>query len=205
MKMAELSRESGVPVATIKFYLREGLLTAGDRTQSNQAEYHEHHVKRLRLIRAMVGVAQTPIADVRDVLAAIDDPEVNAHSVFGVAQRGVMPKAGLRAEGPLPERLERLAVQRNWTDTEDNPAWQAAASVLRSYDELGADDITSVLDAYAEAAEIVARADIAAIAARKGLVNQVEGVLLGTALGDVLFASLRRIAQEHVSAQQFPT
>ncbi|MCE5289338.1 MAG: MerR family transcriptional regulator [Nocardiaceae bacterium] len=205
MKMAELSRESGVPVATIKFYLREGLLTAGERTQSNQAEYNEHHVKRLRLIRAMVGVAQTPIADVRDVLAALDDPAVNAHSVFGLAQRRVLPKAGLLSEGPLPERLEQLAAERNWTDTADNPAWQTAASVLRSYDELGADDITSVLDAYAEAAEIVARADIAAIAARRGLVNQVEGVLLGTALGDVLFASLRRIAQEHVSGQQFQT
>lgn len=205
MKMAELSRESGVPVPTIKFYLREGILTPGERTQSNQAEYNEHHVKRLRLIRAMVGVAQTPIADVRDVLAALDDPDVSAHSVFGLAQRGVMPKTGLLSEGPLPERLEQLAAQRNWTDTDDNPAWQTAASVLRSYDELGADDITSVLDAYAEAAEIVARADIAAIAARRGLVNQVEGVLLGTALGDVLFASLRRIAQEHVSAQQFQT
>ena len=30
MLMAELSRRSGVPVATIKYYLREGLLPPGE-------------------------------------------------------------------------------------------------------------------------------------------------------------------------------
>jgi DNA-binding transcriptional MerR regulator len=203
MKMAELSRESGVSIATIKFYLRDGLLAPGERTQANQADYNDQHLKRLRLIRAMVGLAQMPLAAVREVLEALDDPERRAHAVFGVAQRGVMPRIAPEPDAPKSERLVSLAEQREWTETEDNPAWQVAANVLHTYANLGAEDLTSVLEAYAEAAEIVARADIAAIAARAGLANQVEGVLIGTALGDVLFASLRRIAQEKVSSERF--
>ena len=41
MLMAELSRSSGVPVATIKDYLREGLLPPGTATSATRAEYGE--------------------------------------------------------------------------------------------------------------------------------------------------------------------
>jgi len=44
--MAELSKTSGVPVATIKFYLRERLLPAGERTGPNQSIYGEQHLRR---------------------------------------------------------------------------------------------------------------------------------------------------------------
>jgi DNA-binding transcriptional MerR regulator len=54
MRMAELSRASGIPVATIKFYLREQLLPAGERTGPNQSRYGEEHLRRLRLIRGLL-------------------------------------------------------------------------------------------------------------------------------------------------------
>jgi DNA-binding transcriptional MerR regulator len=53
MLMAELSRSSGVPVATIKYYLREGLLPPGAATSATRAEYDEAHLRRLRLTRAL--------------------------------------------------------------------------------------------------------------------------------------------------------
>jgi DNA-binding transcriptional MerR regulator len=40
MRIAELSRRSGVSVPTIKYYLREGLLPPGERTSPNQALYN---------------------------------------------------------------------------------------------------------------------------------------------------------------------
>ncbi|MET1074743.1 MAG: MerR family transcriptional regulator, partial [Umezawaea sp.] len=52
MRMAELSAESGVPVATIKYYLREGLVPAGELTSPNQAQYQARHLQRLKLVRA---------------------------------------------------------------------------------------------------------------------------------------------------------
>lgn len=44
--MRELAECSGVPVATIKFYLRTGLLAPGERTSPNQARYTGEHVRR---------------------------------------------------------------------------------------------------------------------------------------------------------------
>ncbi len=41
MRVAELSRRSGVSVASIKYYLREGLLPPGELTSPNQAHYGE--------------------------------------------------------------------------------------------------------------------------------------------------------------------
>lgn len=41
MRMAELSSSSGVPIPTIHFYLREGLLPPGERTSPNQAHYDD--------------------------------------------------------------------------------------------------------------------------------------------------------------------
>ena len=39
MRISELSARTGVPVATIKYYLREGLLPEGERTAPTQATY----------------------------------------------------------------------------------------------------------------------------------------------------------------------
>ncbi len=55
MRISELSRTTGVPIATIKFYLREHLLPEGTRTSATQAQYGEEHVSRLRLVRALIG------------------------------------------------------------------------------------------------------------------------------------------------------
>ena len=56
MRMAELSTTSDVPVATIKYYLREKLLPAGESETANQARYGSTHLDRLRLIRALIDV-----------------------------------------------------------------------------------------------------------------------------------------------------
>jgi DNA-binding transcriptional MerR regulator len=57
MWMAELAARSGLSVATIKFYLREGLLPPGEATGATRSRYDESHVRRLRLIRALTEVA----------------------------------------------------------------------------------------------------------------------------------------------------
>ncbi|GMA88788.1 hypothetical protein GCM10025868_40380 [Angustibacter aerolatus] len=45
-----------MPVATVKYYLREGLLPPGTPTSRTQAQYDEEHVRRLRLVRALLDV-----------------------------------------------------------------------------------------------------------------------------------------------------
>lgn len=72
MRMAELSRRSGVPTPTIKYYLREGLLPPGETTAPNQADYGPEHLDRLSLIRALREAADLPIATLGRVFAAMD-------------------------------------------------------------------------------------------------------------------------------------
>src|SRR5882672_1697160 len=88
MRMAELSAQSGVSVATIKYYLREGLLPPGERTSPNQAQYAAGHVRRLKLVRALLDIGGLTVSRVRDVLAGIDSP-TGIHQVLGITQRGL--------------------------------------------------------------------------------------------------------------------
>ena len=53
LKMSELVEASGVPAATIKHYLREGLLPEPIKTSRNMAWYRPETVERIALIRRL--------------------------------------------------------------------------------------------------------------------------------------------------------
>src|SRR3954464_11559505 len=72
MKISELSQVAGIPVATIKFYIRKGLLPSGSLTARNQADYDSTHVERLALIRAMRGQGAGPVETIARVRRAAD-------------------------------------------------------------------------------------------------------------------------------------
>ena len=92
MRIGELSRRTGVPVPTIKYYVREGLLPAGQLTSPNQASYDDAHERRLRLIRALLDVGGLKVAAIAEVLAAVDDPGRSVHKVLGVATDRIVPR-----------------------------------------------------------------------------------------------------------------
>lgn len=89
MRMSKLSSITGATVPTLKFYLREHLLHAGERTSPNQSQYDETHVQRVRLVRALLEVGGLSVARAREVLGAVDAGTMPLSSVFGVAQRAV--------------------------------------------------------------------------------------------------------------------
>ncbi|GAB3839445.1 MerR family transcriptional regulator [Kribbella italica] len=98
MRINELAEQSGVAPATIKYYVREGLLPGGERAGYNQVSYDASHLHRIRLLRAMIGMGGLPIALVKQVVAAVDDPERTVHSTLGEAQRAVSAaRTGARA------------------------------------------------------------------------------------------------------------
>jgi DNA-binding transcriptional MerR regulator len=89
MRISELSSQTGIPVATIKFYLREKLLQDGVRTAATQAQYDESHVARLRLIRALLGPGGLSVAAAQSVIGAIEEPPGSVHDLLGVAADAV--------------------------------------------------------------------------------------------------------------------
>jgi len=68
LRMGELARASGVPAATIKHYLREGLLPQPHKTSRNMAYYPPELVDRIRLIKQLQEERFMPLRVIREVL-----------------------------------------------------------------------------------------------------------------------------------------
>ncbi|MEV4611700.1 MerR family transcriptional regulator [Kitasatospora sp. NPDC049258] len=206
MRIGELSRRAGVPVPTIKYYVREGLIPGGERIGPNQARYDEAHVHRLKLVRAMVEVGKLSVATTREVLTAIDSPGSSLHDVLGIAQAAVTPQVTVsdRAAWALAEQaVSELVARHGWVVKESNPARQALAQLVVTFRDLGQDDLLGVLEDYASVAERLAAAELAAIGHREGVDSKVEGAVLGTVLGDALIGAMRRLAQANASHRAF--
>ncbi|MCU1627248.1 MAG: hypothetical protein JWP64_2197 [Pseudonocardia sp.] len=208
MRVSDLSTVAGVPVATIKYYLREGLLPRGETTTSaNQASYGQAHVRRLTLIRSLVDVGGLSISAVRKVLAAIDDPDVPLHEMLGATVGTVTPGAGATEHDEYRAQavaeIGRVVDARGWRVSADAPARDAAVDVLAAMHRVGGERLATVLDAYVRAVELVAEADLDTVSAVPDRDVRAETALVGTVLGDHLLAALRRLAQEHVSATRF--
>jgi len=199
--MAQLSTTSGVPVATIKYYLREGLLPAGERQGPNQSLYGPEHLRRLRVIRGLIDVGGLSIAAAHQVIDAIDS-DLGLQHTFDIAQRTV--SATIDPASLSPDAINTVdELLRGWHVSPDNPGRLAAARVLQTFTDLGQPDLSGWVPGYAAAALAVAEADLDEIDARADRESKTEMVVIGTVLGDALFAALRRAAQEHVSAQRY--
>ncbi len=70
LKMSELSERSGVSAATIKHYLREGLLPEPVKTSRNMAYYPPEFVERLQTIKRLQEERYMPLRVIREVLGA---------------------------------------------------------------------------------------------------------------------------------------
>lgn len=201
MRMAELSAAAGIPVATIKYYMREGILPAGEHSGPNQASYGDSHVRRLRLIRGLIDVGGLSVAATRRVIDEIDSDHTLAET-FDVAQRTVSDEIDPASLDPAAlHRIDDLLA--GWHLYPGNPGRLAAARVLTTFESVGQSDERGWFRRYAEAALIVAEADLDEIDARDDRDSKVETVIVGTVLGDALFAALRRAAQEHVTTKRY--
>jgi DNA-binding transcriptional MerR regulator len=201
MRISELSERTGVSSASIKYYTREGLLPAGERTGYNSTAYDESHVARLRLIRALIDTGGLTVAAAGKIIAAIDDPDIVLDHVFGIAQQSV-PRDVTPPSAASVEKVHAIMRERGWATVPENPGIPLAAGVL---DDLARTrtDLSAVLPRYAEAIDLIAEADLDAVAASGDRDEMAETVVVGIVLGDVLLAGLRRIAQESLTHRRY--
>jgi len=73
LRMGELAEASGVSAATIKHYLREGLLPEPVKTSRNMAYYPAEFVARIRLIKQLQEERYMPLRVIKDLLD--EDPD----------------------------------------------------------------------------------------------------------------------------------
>ncbi|MEV0397270.1 MerR family transcriptional regulator [Polymorphospora rubra] len=206
MRISELSRRSGVPLSAVKYYQREGLLPEGVRSAPNQVDYGDAHVHRVRLIRALLETGGLSVAATKEVIAALDAEDAPLAETFRVAQHAMStPRAAESAPSEAArQRIAMLARSQGWEVTDDNPGIDAAARALDGLNAIGFDAPDPYLDAYAAAAATAAAADLRALSSLATPDQVAELMVVGTILGDPLFAGLRRLAQQDVTRTLFP-
>ncbi|WP_317228974.1 MerR family transcriptional regulator [Clavibacter sp. MX14-G9D] len=201
MRITELAAATGVAPATVKYYVREGLLPAGTRISDNRTDYDDEHARRVRLIRALIDVGRLPVARAREVLAVLDDDARQVQDVFAVAQDALTPGPP-PTEAPPAEALARVDAateHAGWCVLEGHAGRAQAARAVDAFERSGHRMDDGYLARYAEAAGIQAAADLDAVRHRADRTAMAELMVVGTVLGDQLAAGLRRVAHATVS------
>src|SRR5690349_2521338 len=114
LRIGELAEASGVPVPTIKHYLREGLLPEPVKTSRNMAYYPPEFVDRIRLIKQLQEERYMPLKAIKSVLD--EDPE-RARALLELEDR-ILDRAlaGERTRTSAAEVRERYGVPKDVLD-----------------------------------------------------------------------------------------
>ena len=202
MRMAELSQRSGVPIPTIRYYLREGLLHPGRRTSPNHAVYDDSHLRRLSLIRALVEVGEMPIAAVRALFRHLEAKNADEYTTLGLVQYALVrdPPADTDLTTQA-ETVDQLLTELGWQVRPDNPARRVLASALATLDRLGQQALLALLKPYATTAHELAETEVQLALDRQGLDQRAEAVVTIGVLGDAILSALRKLAQEDATTR----
>ncbi|RKT08502.1 MerR-like DNA binding protein [Streptomyces sp. 3211.6] len=212
MKISELSRRTGVPVASIKYFRRQGLLPAGRATAATLAEYGEEHAERLRLIKALTTLGGLSIAATREVLGAVDQAHttegalgaisyalpvpVASSSPGGTDEDGDGDAAAKEAEEAAGAEVAELLAALDWRAPATSPHVQGLTTALGELHRLDARYAPGELAAYARLAESVARLDLERAECLDDPVALAERAVIVFAICAPVFELLRRLAQE---------
>ncbi|MCC6959503.1 MAG: MerR family transcriptional regulator [Dehalococcoidia bacterium] len=203
MKISELSRQSGIPLPTLKFYLREGLLPPGTLTQPNQADYSESHLRRAELIRALREVAGLSIAKIRAVVDALEQGEAT-YEVMGQAVDalgGEAVSAFTLAQAQAATDIDTLLTELGLPIRDESLARHQIIAAFATVRTLLFPDVAAeFLMPYYLAAEKLARLEKAATPGLFELPPEqaLEKAMLGLALFEPILVAFRRLAHERI-------
>ncbi len=202
MRLSELATETGVSAASLKYYLRESLLTPGEPVTRTQSEYGPAHVERVRLIRALVEVGGLTLAQVKQVIDALDSPTVPRLDLFGKAVDGFAANTTVTPDDDWTALAREFVGGRGWRIAPDDPLLPVLGSQLKAL--AGACPSTvaeQTLARWADAAERIAEADVATLPEDDA--EALKIVVVGNVLSDRVLTTLRRLAQENRSAELY--
>lgn len=221
MRVGELARRSGVAVGNIKFYVREGLLPAGESTAKTQALYGAAHLRRLRTIRVLIEVGGLSLAQVREVLEAIEAEEdaeelsrVVSYAMLA-AQRGTTASRKARGEegeaalGQAQVRTDAFVEALGLEVEPSSPARAQLAESLLALEALGPQVDPIVFAEHARLAYALAQFEIAAIdlgvqaGGETDRARAAEQVAVGSMAFGAAFMALRAMAHEHETRRRF--
>ncbi|MCT9083343.1 MerR family transcriptional regulator [Streptomyces fulvoviolaceus] len=211
MRLAELSERSGVSAATIKYYLREGLLPPGRQINTTTAEYDEEHLRRLRLVRAMIQVGRVPVAKVREVLGHVDDDSLGRSVRLGAAMWALpqVPEPDEDdeyvqvAQQEITTLLDRLGWENAKQLTSISPAYRSLVVAVAAFRRLGYGFGAELLAPYAELMHRTAVLDLDNMETQSSEAERIEWAVLGAILNEPVLQALHRLAQEEETTRRY--
>ncbi|MFJ6917709.1 MerR family transcriptional regulator [Streptomyces sp. NPDC101133] len=211
MRLADLSNRSGVSTATIKYYLREGLLPPGRQLNATTAEYDESHLRRLRLVRALIQVGKVPVATAREVLGHVDDESLGRTIRLGAAlwalPQDAEPDEADPAVAAARTEVDRLLELLGWETSQElaplSPVHRSLVVAVAALRRLGYPWNAELMAPYGELMMEVARRDLDFMETHASEAEQVETAVASAVLFQPVLRALHRLAQEEESARRY--
>jgi DNA-binding transcriptional MerR regulator len=199
MKIAELSRRAGVPIPTIKFYIRAGMLPRGEPGGRTQARYSGSHLDRLALIGTLRRVGLS-LAMIKQALRAMDamSGDVEDFMAIAINSLAITPKeeADASTMADAEALLRAMVAHRGWAVDPGTPAWEAVVHACAGISSIWPGALNEQrLEQYAAVAEDTAAFEIPeewnpTLSPPEAL----QYAVLGTILFEPLILALRRLA-----------
>jgi DNA-binding transcriptional MerR regulator len=201
MRVSELSRRSGVSLPTIKYYIREGVLPAGDKTGPNQADYGDVHLDRLRLVEVLKQQAGLSIAAIQRIARALDTRDVSSATTRTIIASLPPLRQGDDAVDPgrrdaIALQLDALLSARDWYVEHDAAAYSDTVRALAAIEQGWRPLTAGELARYIGAAEQIAAGELPRLP--EEFIDDPTDALLYSVLGTVLvepfILAIRRLA-----------
>lgn len=203
MRLSELSEATATTPASIKFYLREGLLHAGQMVNPTRAVYGEEHVRRLRLIQGLRTVIGLGLHDVWRIIDAADGADSSPQqrlALLATVQSVVLGFEG--AEEPESAEGRALVRAMGWPD-ERSEARAAVDRHLGVMRELGVTAGADVLEAYGRAADSIAAFQLDSTHERATIEEVILMAAVGMHLHNQLILKVIALAQASRSIRRY--
>ncbi|WP_175442296.1 MerR family transcriptional regulator [Humibacillus sp. DSM 29435] len=207
MRVSELAVRSDVTIASVKYYIRIGLLHPGVAQSATRAEYDDSHLERVRLIRTLVDVGGLSIERISEVVAALDNPPASRHELLGTAHEVLRdrdrPPASASAQrlvdGVVPACLPSAADHGN---PGRSPATLTLDQAITVAESSGWPITAETLTCWGEAMRAVAEVDVVADLADASPAQALRYAIIGNVVTDPILLALRRVAQERLSSER---
>ena len=140
LKISELAEAADVPAATVRHYLREGLLPEPVKTSRNMAYYPPEFAARIRLIKQLQEERFMPLRVIREVLESAGDDVERLKAVVEAGDSLVdrvlaplserTPEAEILERFDIPERALRRLAEVGVLSPDDGGYTQAEVRII---------------------------------------------------------------------------
>lgn len=193
MKLGELARETGATTATLKFWMREGVLPAGELRNQTTAVYGQRHLDRVALIQTLRAEFDASIAGIRELTSLIDRPDVPPLDVMEACQviaTGLGPGA---TQGEYDGMIGELHDRLGWLRI-DSVAADVLTHALVASERVGFPYSIEMLEEYARMLDPIAASDLDSIQPEGTIDVMARNLLVAAAAQNRVLVAMNQLA-----------